>query len=174
MKYLAYTNIGPSMRFEEEKFDLQKYGDIDLSNKRDSFVEYEKYRNLDNNFSKNQYQNNEYEQNHADSKNLRSASKSYRNVANYVDNDYLVKKHLNSSNEIDYEEIVEPHEMYIKDRDTQTPVRETSSKGIQCGEEAEPLISSSKNPLSKQTHDLKKSLDINDEVEKLPFSTIKK
>ena len=128
MKYLAYTNIGPSSRFEEERFYLQKYGNIDLSNKRDSFAENKKYRNPSNDFSKNQYENYENKQDHSDSKDLRPVSNPNTNLADYVDRGYLVKKHLNSSDEIDYEEIVEPHEMYVKDRDTQTPVRETYTK----------------------------------------------
>ena len=47
-------------------------------------------------------------------------------------------------------------------------------KLIQNKEEVEPLISSNKNQLSRQICDVKKSLEIDDEVEKLPFSTIKK
>ena len=104
---------------------------------------------------------------------MRPVGKPYTDAADYFDKGYLVRKHLNSSDEIDYEEIVEPHQMYIKDRNTQTPIRETDNKGIQYGEEVEPLISSNKNHYIRPTRNIKKSLDI-DYEEQLPFSSIKK
>jgi hypothetical protein len=88
---------------------------------------------------------------------------------------YLVKKHMKTDSQVEYEEVVEPRELYVRNRDTQTPVRETENEGIQC-ESSE--IKAAKSTFRSQKHkkeasDEEKSIKAKEE-EKIPFSTIRK
>jgi hypothetical protein len=89
---------------------------------------------------------------------------------------YLIKKHLNSSDEIDREEFIEPHETFVKDRNTQTPIRLIVSEGVQYEkEEAEAAheygIKGKHHKLISRDAEVE-AKEIEDE--RLPFSTIKK
>lgn len=87
----------------------------------------------------------------------------------------IVRKHLDSNDDIDYEEHIEPHQAYIKDRNTQTPVRFTEHKGVQYGKQvqAEPSQYLAVGCIGDAT-DTQKSIQATPQGDKLPYSSIKK
>jgi len=181
------NNIGieHKRKYEEEKKELEKYGYIDLSNKRDSFTEDEQNKQplltdrdmheRVHNARAGYFAHAEGEQD-LELKEFEKKSKDQLDSRSYSRQGYLIKKHLNSSDEIDHEEVIEPKEMYVKDRDTQTPIRKVVNEAIQYESD---LFEADKKYEGKTKH-AKISLE-DEKLEegeleggRLPFSTIKK
>lgn len=166
--------LGPSNRKDYEKHVLEQYSSIDLSNKRDSFVEDQKNQLVDSAGKYRRYYPRTEQEVVDDSRNPENVGHGFNGTGSYSNQGYLIRKHLNSSDEIDYEEIIDSQQIYIKDRNTQTPIRDTTSQGIQTGVQKPDTMY---NQIRMHTDDMssnKKSVDPDYEGERLPFSTIKK
>jgi len=87
------------------------------------------------------------------------------------DRGYYIQKHLSPDGEVEHEEIVEPKSVYLRARDTQTPIREVINEGIQYN------VEDSKRPTTTFKDRLNQRLSAEvglSSQEGVPFSTIKK
>ena len=81
---------------------------------------------------------------------------------------------MKSDSQVEYEEVVEPRELYVRNRDTQTPVRETESEGIQCDSSELKGVKSTFRSQKHKKVPSEEEKSVKAQEEKIPFSTIKK
>ena len=104
-----------------------------------------------------------------DSRDLDDAERTHQEALMKKNKDYLTIKHLNSKNEYEYEERIRNKQITVRNRDTQTPVREGVSEGMQFEGES---VEESKSKFGPRSIHGKSMAE--DKSMKSPISTIDK
>jgi hypothetical protein len=159
---------------QHEQRMIYEYNSIDLSNKKNIPIDRSRDRNQFRkiepvkfekvyNAQDGKYHNVEVGQSYESSGQLEN--KPYKKSQGQ-----LIKKHIKSGEDVvEYNEVIEPKTIYIKNRNTQTPVREEVDRGIQYDSD-DPNIASFKKHLPNQKSTGQRIIDNYE----MPFSTIKK
>lgn len=158
---------------QHEQNVIYEYNSIDLSNKKNIPIDRSRDRrslkkNERDNFER-VYNVHEGRFHYAEEDQVIESREGLMGKPNKRSQGYLVKKHMNSDEAIEHDEVVEQRSIYFKDRNTQTPVREEENKGIQYDSD------DAKNATFKRYKANQRSTEHKSiEHEELPFSTIKK
>jgi hypothetical protein len=153
---------------------VYEYNSIDLSNQKnipiDRSRDRNKFRKVEPDRYEKVYNVHDGKYHHAD------GGQSYESSGRFEDKSYkrsqgqLIKKHIKSSEDvIEYDEVIEPKSIYVKNRNTQTPVREEVDRGIQYDSD-DPKVAAFKKHIPNQKSTGQQIIDNYE----MPFSTIKK